>query len=666
MSVHISVTEVRNALRCPRIFALGRLSESAVAFPIGSSCLGASFHRIVDRFAKTIASPPLRFASLAKGAPLDEVDAGLRRWLLGLLEDELERDPAYASMPGEVDDLAQALRELARHLSARLRRFGDAPASALARLVKDAERRLEATIEGVVVRGTLDALYASPAEGGGANEADDLLEVVEYKLTDEANDAVDRAQVALYAHMLEISTGQRAKPVVLRFMPLLRETSLGQADTSEMLTRTLRPLLRDMRAWASDPHTAPATERRDLCAACPMAVPCAATYPERVAPRDDPPAGASRPRPDPTGSMLASSPVPLMDPTLTDDEGRREAEGLRNRILAELKKQGIAAVCSRTPTIGPTLYEIEVSRPRGRVRELDSAAADVRHRLGSDGVDAEYDVRGGRRVFVVKRAAPRRVLLAPLLSEKRAYLADRPGRFVVGQRPTGEVLVGDLSDSSTPHLLIGGQSGSGKSFLLRALVASLLHYHPPSAIRFVLIDPKRVTFNVPAFKSAVAAHLEGPIVYDAEEALPILERLIETMEERYLLFEKAEVGDIEEYNEAASERLERKVVVIDEFQDLATDKASSKDFFAGIKRLGAKARAAGLHVILATQRPDRDTVPPIIKTNLGGKIALRVATQANSRIILDEGGAERLLGKGDLLANLGHGVMRAQAPLVPA
>jgi S-DNA-T family DNA segregation ATPase FtsK/SpoIIIE len=179
----------------------------------------------------------------------------------------------------------------------------------------------------------------------------------------------------------------------------------------------------------------------------------------------------------------------------------------------------------------------------------------------------------------------------------------------------------------------------------------------------VLIDPKRVTFNVPSFKSAALAHLEGPIVYDADEAIPIVERLIETMEERYTLFERAQVGDIDEYNEA-SEPLERKVVVIDEFQDLASDKASSKSFFEGIRRLGAKARAAGLHVILATQRPDRDVVPPIIKTNLGGKIALRVATQTNSRIILDEGGAERLLGKGDLLANLGHGVVRAQAALV--
>jgi S-DNA-T family DNA segregation ATPase FtsK/SpoIIIE len=145
-----------------------------------------------------------------------------------------------------------------------------------------------------------------------------------------------------------------------------------------------------------------------------------------------------------------------------------------------------------------------------------------------------------------------------------------------------------------------------------------------------------------------------------------IERLVEVMEERYRLFEKAQVSDIREYNESVEgeARLERKVVVIDEFQDLTAEKASAKPFFAGVKRLGAKARAAGVHLILATQRPDREVVPGLLRTNLGGKIALRVATAINSRIILDEAGAERLHGKGDLLANLGNGTIRAQAPMV--
>jgi S-DNA-T family DNA segregation ATPase FtsK/SpoIIIE len=103
--------------------------------------------------------------------------------------------------------------------------------------------------------------------------------------------------------------------------------------------------------------------------------------------------------------------------------------------------------------------------------------------------------------------------------------------------------------------------------------------------------------------------------------------------------------------------------VVDEFQDLLADKATRQAFLDGVKRLGAKARAAGIHLVCATQRPDKSTVPGEIKANLNGRIALRVQAQVNSRIILDRGGAELLLGKGDLLADLGHGVVRAQAPM---
>lgn len=654
-----SVTEVRNALRCPRIFALGRMKNDAVAFPIGSSCLGASFHRLVDRFARTVDAPPAYFAALESGAPLDAIEAGLRRWLVGLLVEQLDADANLTSMPGEVDDLAQALRELARHLSARLRRFAGAPAAALREVMRESERSVEASVaEGVLLRGTLDAMYGEP---------DGSLEVIEYKLTDEANDSLDRAQVALYGHMLERSSGVVARPVVLRFMPMLRETSLSAVESKDIVDRTILPLVREMAHWADEPTKAPATERRDLCPACPLAEICAETYPERVAPRDDPPAGAARPRVDTAGAIGPAVTSPILSASSFDDDGRKQAEKLRDAILTEMRKHGVNAVCPRPPVVGPTLFEIEVTRPRGSVKAVDQVAEDVKHRLASeDGTTATYEHRNGRRIFVVRRPVPRKVLLSPLLAEARDYLAEQPGRFVLGQRPTGEVLYGDLSDSSTPHLLVGGTTGSGKSVLLRGVVASLVHYHGPSAIRFILIDPKRVTFNVPAFQSAVGAHLDGPIGYDAEDAIPIIERLVDVMEERYRLFEKSQVSDIREYNETAveGERLERKVVVIDEFQDLTAEKDNAKPFFAGIKRLGAKARAAGVHLILATQRPDRDVVPPLLKTNLGGKVALRVATQTNSRIILDEGGAEKLMGKGDLLANLGNGLVRAQAPLV--
>jgi S-DNA-T family DNA segregation ATPase FtsK/SpoIIIE len=659
MSERISVTEVRNALRCPRIFALGRLRRQSVAFPVGSSCLGAAFHRIVELFSRDVEHPPKAFATLDVGTPRDEVEAKLVAWLLDYLVRELEADAAYATMPGEVDDLAEALRELARHLAGRLVSFADAPRLALPNVVRAGERSVEAVLSdgGPLVHGRLDALYG---------DRNGNLEVIEYKLTDEANDEMDRAQVALYRELLRVADGVAATPVILRFTPTLRETTLTAESADAMVARVVLPLLTNMMRWAAEPSDVPATQRKDLCSACPVARECSETYPERLSVRDDPPVAAMRPRPAATSTILDAAPLP-MAPSASDEQGKQEAELLRDRILEELKKQGAAAVCPRAPIVGPTLYLIEVSRPRGPVSQLDRAAEDVRHRLAADAdLEVSYEKQGGHRLFVVKRPKPRRVLLGPLLEQKRDWLLQRPGRFVIGQQPDGEVLCADLSDSSTPHLLVAGQSGSGKSVLLQSIVAALLQFHAPESIRFVLVDPKRVTFNGASFRSAVAAHLEGPIRAGLEDTLPVIEQLVELMEERYKLFEAAQVMDIEEFNEQAThaDRLNRRVLVIDEFQDLFTDKASSQAFFSGVRRLGAKARAAGVHLILATQRPDRETVPPIIKSNLGGKIALQVASQTNSRIILDQGGAERLLGKGDLLASLGRGVLRAQAPLL--
>lgn len=660
MTEKISVTEVRNALRCPRIFALGRLKRRAVAFPVGSSLLGATFHRIVERFHRAVHAQSPVLASLAPGAPRDEVESALARSLLHLAIDEVGSDPAYASMPAEVDDLAEALRELARHLAGRLARFDEAPALALEKLLRAGERAIEARLDtrGPLLHGRFDALFGDP-EGG--------LEVIEYKLTDEANDALDRAQVALYREILRVSEGVSARPTVLRFTPILRETSTPPDVADAWVDKTLRPLLDDMVRWANAPEHAPPTARRDLCPACPMGQECAELYPERLAFRDEPPMAAARPRPTDGETFSPATALPGTPANDPDTKGRREAEALVARILHELERQGVAARCLGGPIVGPTLYVIEVSRARGAVKDLDRAAEDVVHRLAAeDGIDAEYGREGGHRRFIVRRSEPRLVNLRSLLDPKRAWLSARSGRFLVGQAPSGEVVTGDLADPSTPHLLIAGQSGSGKSVLIQSIVASLVHHHGPEAIRFTLVDPKRVTFIGAGFQAAIAAHLDGPVRYDIEDTLSILEQLVDIMEERYRIFEAAKVTDLGEYNEQAEPhaRIERRVLVIDEFQDLVAEKTTKEAFFAGIKRLGAKARAAGVHMILATQRPDAATVPGLIKANLGGKIALRVASATNSRIVLDQPGAERLLGKGDLLADLGRGIVRAQAPLL--
>ena len=664
----ISVTELRNALRCPRVFALGRADGRAVAFPIGASSLGALFHRIADRFARELDAPPADLAALRAGAPTEEVERAIAAWLLDHLIAELDPKSAapasadLASMPGEIDDLAEALRQLAGHLAAEIAPAtqppaSQSPAAALRALVPHAELAVEAVLEvgsppvPVRVTGRIDALFRRPRGG---------TDVVEYKLTDDANEELDRAQVALYRALLRAAHAIDAEPVILRFNPGRIETRLSPLAADDLLARSVLPLLAKMLRWSEHPSEAPATARRDLCPACPVRHACAATYRDRLDARDLPPSGANRPRPEPEGALVAAAPIeaPIAPPA--DATGQAEADELARQLVAELRKSGVTAKAAAI-TVGSRLLRVEVVSPRQKVTQLDGAAKDVEHRLADRSLS--FVKEGPKRVFLAPRKAPRKVELATLLAKEAAYLRERPGRYVLGERIDGAVLTGDLSDGSACHLLVGGQTGSGKSVLLRVIVSSLCQYHPPAAIRFTLVDPKRVTFG--AFAAGVSAHLTGPIVYDVDALLPELDDLVAEMEDRYARFDRAGVESIDAYNErlgAGEARLARRVVVVDEFQDLIAGKATRQDFLDAVKRLGAKARAAGIHLILATQRPDKSTVPGEIKANLGGKIALKVQALVNSRIILDAGGAETLLGRGDLMADLGHGVVRAQAP----
>ena len=663
MTISLSVTEIRNALRCPRVFALGRARGQTVLFPIGASAMGAVFHRLVAAFAR---EPDLsRLARLPAGAPVDEVARTLSSSLLRLLAAELARTPSYASMPAEVDDLAEALREFARHVAGACAAGGVVPAEATARFLAGAELPLELSVDhdggSVRLTGRIDALHVPP--GGAA-------EVVEYPLTDESGEDLDRAQVALYRFLLARARQLDAAPVILRFRPGLTVTRLPARDADELVAKRLVPLMADMARWTADPRSAPATDRSDLCPACPVRSDCIQTYPQRLAPRDDPPAGATRPRPDPTGDLYEppvaarqTAPAPSRGRVADDRAALAGAEETRRLILDILKRQGVSHPTAPPPVVGARLVQIEVSVSRGSVAALERAAADVEHRLAADhGLTAHFSKKGALRVFTVPRPEPRPVRLTDLLAARADYLAARPGRFVVGEAADGAPLTGDLSDPSSCHLLIGGVTGSGKSVLLRALAASLVHFQSPSAINLTLIDPKRVSFG--RLATGLAAHLHRPLVHSTDEAVPILAELVEEMELRYGLFDGARVQDIDEYNDTqpASQRLARRVVVIDEFQDLVTQRPTRDAFLDIIQRLGAKARASGIHLILSTQRPTRDAVPTSIKANLPGKIALKVTSAGESRIILDARGAEDLLGKGDLLADLGHSPVRAQAP----
>jgi S-DNA-T family DNA segregation ATPase FtsK/SpoIIIE len=656
----VSVTEMRNALRCPRIFALGRRRGGReVAFPVTASSLGAVFHRIVGAFSATVANSGAAVAEFERGASEATIASVLAGALLDQAAAELERAPNYGSMPAEVDDLAEALRELARYLAKHA--LGGTPAEVLGRFLGQSETDLAVTLDAgdgqaVVLTGRLDALRV---RGEGA------IDVAEYRLTGESSDELDRAQVALYRHLLEDAQEIDAEPVVLRFQPKLTITRLERSASDALVRERLLPLAANMAGWTAEGALVPGPAQPDLCPSCPVRAACAAAYPEYLPSRDQPPAGAARPLPNASGnSILPPRPAAVAERRDDDAAGREEAEELRHAIADIYRRQRINAsvVAAR---IGPRLVSLEVRPERGSVRSLDRGAEDVEQRLQAKlKVAASYMKDGGQRHFEVARRRARTVLLTSALQRREDYLRERSGRFVVGEDVAGEVVVGDLSDPTTCHVLIGGTPGSGKSVLLHTLIASLAHFHPPDAIRFTLVDPRRASFD--SLRASLATHLAHPVCHDVKQAIAILEGLVSEMEDRYLEFEQAGSENLDEYNEAVApeRRMARHVVVVDEFADLLAQKDVRESFLSAVLRLCAKARPAGIHLVLATERPDAKTMPGVIKTNLVGRIALRVSDGAASRIVLNRKGAERLLGKGDLYADFGNGPIRAQAAVV--
>jgi DNA segregation ATPase FtsK/SpoIIIE, S-DNA-T family len=196
-----------------------------------------------------------------------------------------------------------------------------------------------------------------------------------------------------------------------------------------------------------------------------------------------------------------------------------------------------------------------------------------------------------------------------------------------------------------PHLLVAGTTGSGKSIFLKTLIASIMYHLTPNEVRLVLIDPKRVEFGV--FYPSLFCACE--VITEFEKVPPVFDALIQEMEKRYQLLEHAGCSDIQQFNASTEPQNIQPyiVVVIDEFAELIMQKVDG--FEEGIIRLAQKARACGIHLVMATQRPSVDVIRGLLKTNIPGRIALSVSSQIDSRIIIDMNGAENLTGKGDLI-----------------
>ncbi len=359
---------------------------------------------------------------------------------------------------------------------------------------------------------------------------------------------------------------------------------------------------------------------------------------------------APKPAPAPASAPIAPyvyPPLSLLKPSETvagssDDEIRRNSESLLE-TLASFNVQASIRHVSRGPRI--TRYEL-IPKRGVRIRNITNLQDDISMNLATAGIRIEAPIPGLAAVGVeVPNRKSTAVRLRDMLDHESFRSAASKTTVCVGSDVTGEPVYGDIA--KMPHALIAGATGMGKSVCINAILLSLLYKASPDEVKLILVDPKKVELNV----YNGIPHLLVPVVVEPQKAAGALVWAVGEMERRFNMIETAGVRDIKGYNRTVRERGEKPlpqiVIVIDELNDLMM---SARDAVEdSICRIAQKARAAGIHLLIGTQRPSVDVITGVIKANIPSRLAFHVSSQVDSRTILDMTGAEKLLNNGDML-----------------
>jgi S-DNA-T family DNA segregation ATPase FtsK/SpoIIIE len=468
-------------------------------------------------------------------------------------------------------------------------------------LLKDVEFRLGDS--SLFVSGKLDAVRFHPTH---------TVEVVDYKLTHGNRMKHDLVQLAIYTRLLELSRpGLHFLGTLEYYEPKLHEVPISRENLNALYIDKILPILYEI-AGARPPQRAASK-----------------------APAEPPPTPAAKP-----------------------DADRHDLSAAIMRCFADFKLD--VEVIHRQEAPQLIRYRVKPA-PGVKVVSLANRADDLKVALALSAAPV-IEPSKGSVVIDIPKESPDTVYWREIIKREEFVSAQSPVAFPVGVGVDNNLLVADFADPNMCHSLVAGVAGSGKSEFLKSVVASLISRNAPGRLSLTIIDPKILTFGSlpPGLQ-----HLSEPVITDASAAIPCLEKVVADMERRYKTMAKEGLENLSLRFSAGKTDIPYRVIVFDEFGDLIlAGSEEKKEFERLVARIAQMGRAAGIHLILTTQRPDRNVVTGLIKANLPLKICMRVVSSTNSNIVLDQTGGEKLLGRGDLLCDRGRGVERAQSPYV--
>jgi S-DNA-T family DNA segregation ATPase FtsK/SpoIIIE len=649
----LTPTKVRIAFECPRLFYLHQKFGGNTLFISRDTNInfgvGNAFHRLADAFVQLALQEPqfqIFIQPDASQLQVERVTAQMQSLFYQLkffpyLQEVSQKDARQAPGLLKVWTGLQGLIKKFAELLIKNRKFCGAE-TVIAETFIIGDRKLEHVFtlpdgNQQRVAGEFDCLVY--------NFELRQLCVIEFKTYRPVDPSAQLAQVALYSYMLWAGKKVAVDSAVYCVLPEFQEYSYSWKQLENTVHQLIPHKLQQMQQWLmweqSQPEAPPSTLEAQRCHICPQQEKCQTYF-----------AVGDRSIPSDNGSKGSKPPIikKIKPPEPNADEvGAALVDTLQSFKLGADYQGAVTA---------PAFIRVKLKpHPGVKVASLLSRAADLQVQLGL--ANAPLITPQPGYVSVDLPRSDRQVAHFDHYIQPAQFSPTEPVKVAIGIDLNGQLIEADLSDPNTCHFLVGGTTGSGKSEFLRSLLLSLLLRYSPQNLKVALVDPKRVTF--PEFESMPWLH--SPIVKDTELAIELMTELVDEMEARYRRLEKARCGDIKAYNQQAAQPLPRIVCIFDEYADFMAEKEASKELEQSIKRLGAKARAAGIHLIIATQRPEAKVVTPLIRSNLPGRVALRTASEADSTIILGGKQAEAayLLGKGDLLYQAGAGLWRLQS-----